>query len=291
MNGIIIIDKPAGWTSHDVVAKLRRLLGERRIGHGGTLDPMATGVLPVFVGRATRAVEFMESADKEYLAGLRIGVSTDTQDTSGKVLRECECNIKREELENAISQFCGEISQLPPMYSAVKVGGKKLYELARKGVELEREKRRVIIKRLEIIGMQDEDYLLSITCSKGTYVRTLCSDIGDVLGCGGTMSSLRRTRAGTFTLDSAVTLEKVEQAATQGLAAELLKPVDSLFEEYPVIKLNKAEEKSCRNGASFQTKDFTVGKYRAYGEGGFLALAQVSPNGEFTVIKSFFEVK
>ncbi len=290
MNGIIIIDKPEGWTSHDVVAKLRRLLGERRIGHGGTLDPMATGVLPVFVGRATRAVEFMESADKEYLAGLRLGVSTDTQDTSGAVLRECACEISEEVLENAISNFRGEISQLPPMYSAIKVGGKKLYELARKGVELEREKRKVVIKKLQIEGRAGEDFLLSVQCSKGTYVRTLCSDIGDLLGCGGAMSSLRRTRAGSFTIDDSITLEKVEKAAAENRAAELLIPVDSLFKEYPIMTLTAAQEKCCRNGAGFMLSGGSEGKYRAYGESGFVALAQVSPKGEFSVIKSFFEV-
>ena len=196
MNGILIVDKPAGWTSHDVVAKLRGLLGEKRIGHGGTLDPMATGVLPVFVGRATRAVEFMENAGKEYEALLRPGLETDTQDTTGRVLRETPVKLTAAELEAVLPAFCGEIEQLPPMYSAIKVQGKKLYEYARKGQEAERKPRRVTIERLELLGERKGDFLLRVACSKGTYIRTLCADIGEKLGCGAAMAGLRRTRAG-----------------------------------------------------------------------------------------------
>jgi tRNA pseudouridine55 synthase len=291
MNGIFIIDKPEGWTSFDVIAKLRRLLGEKRIGHSGTLDPMATGVLPVFVGRATRAVEFMESADKEYLAGIRLGVSTDTQDTSGRIIKECHQDINKEELEAVLPRFRGEISQLPPMYSAIKVGGKKLYELARKGIELEREKRTVFIDKLEIVGSESGDFRLSVVCSKGTYIRTLCNDIGDALGCGGAMSTLRRTRAGAFTINDAVTIQAVEDAAAESKASELLRPIDNLFAEYPAMALNLAQEKICRNGGGFKVSGVAAGKYRAYGENEFLALAEVSENSEFATIKSFFEVK
>jgi len=292
MNGIIIIDKPRGWTSHDVIARLRRLLGEKRIGHSGTLDPMATGVLPVFVGRATRAVEFLEGADKEYIAGLRLGVSTDTQDITGTVLREHEQSVTQSELEAVLPRFLGVISQLPPMYSAVKVGGKKLYELARKGIEAERRPRDIIIHKLEIQGRDGADFILRIVCSKGTYVRTLCSDIGDALGCGGTLSSLRRTRAGSFTDSEAVTIEAVERAVSEGGANLLLKPVDSLFADRPALVLDCAQEKKCRNGADFEVKDIGAGTYRVYGQdGAFLAVGDVSSRGVFSAAKSFFEVK
>jgi len=292
MNGIIIIDKPGGWTSHDVIAKLRRLLGERRIGHSGTLDPMATGVLPVFVGRATRAVEFLDGADKEYMAGLRLGISTDTQDITGTVLSERAHNVRQSELEAVLPRFRGEISQLPPMYSAVKIGGKKLYELARKGIEAERRPRDISIHKLEIQGRDGGDFLLRILCSKGTYVRTLCSDIGDALGCGGTLSSLRRTAAGGFTEGNCVTVEAVESAAAEGRAAELLKPVDSLFAEHPAIILNPVQEKKCRNGADFELRGTGAGVYRVYdADGEFLAVGNMSSSGVFSVIKSFFEVK
>ena len=204
-NGIIIIDKPADWTSMDVCARLRRCLSERRIGHAGTLDPMATGVLPVFVGRATRAVEFASEGEKEYLAGLRLGQVTDTQDTSGRVLEEHPVSVTREDLEAALAPFRGPIQQVPPMYSAIKINGKKLYELARKGKEVERKPRPVTIHSLTVEQQLSEtDYLIRVRCSKGTYVRTLCHDIGAALGCGGTMFSLRRTMAAGFSLEQAI---------------------------------------------------------------------------------------
>ena len=184
-NGIIIVDKPSGWTSQDVAAKLRGVFHERRIGHGGTLDPMATGVLPVFVGRATRAAEFMESAQKEYIAGLRLGMTTNTQDTSGETLQTAPVCVTRQELEAALKQFTGPIEQIPPMYSAIKIGGKKLYELARKGQEIERKPRPVTIYALELLDGDGADWTIRVRCSKGTYVRTLCHDIGAALGCGG----------------------------------------------------------------------------------------------------------
>ena len=207
-NGIIVIDKPQDWTSHDVVAKVRGILRERRVGHAGTLDPMATGVLPVFVGRATRAVEFAAESRKEYVAGLRLGVVTDTQDSTGTVLDRRPAAAGRADMEAALAGFRGEILQIPPMYSALKRDGKKLYELARQGKEVEREPRPITIYALELLEQTgEEEYLLRVECSKGTYVRTLCHDLGAALGCGGCMCSLRRTRAAGFGLDRAVTLE------------------------------------------------------------------------------------
>uniref|UniRef100_UPI0025F7DDFB tRNA pseudouridine(55) synthase TruB n=1 Tax=uncultured Oscillibacter sp. TaxID=876091 RepID=UPI0025F7DDFB len=232
-NGIVIIDKPADWTSMDVCAKLRGILGERRIGHGGTLDPMATGVLPVFVGQATRAVEFAENGEKEYLAGLRLGQVTDTEDTTGRVLETFPVAVSAADVSAALESFRGPIQQIPPMYSAIKVQGKKLYELARKGQQVERKPRSVTIYQLELVEQVNEtDYLLRCRCSKGTYVRTLCHDIGRRLGCGGTMYSLRRTMAAGFTLDQAVTLEDV-----QCRGEELLLPTDSLFSQHPILLL------------------------------------------------------
>lgn len=287
-NGIIVIDKPAGWTSMDVCAKIRGVLHERRVGHAGTLDPMATGVLPVFVGRATRAVEFAAEGGKEYVAGLRLGVVTNTQDTSGTVLEEKPVSVDRAALEAALAPFRGDILQIPPMYSAIKRDGKKLYELARKGQEVEREPRPVTIYGLEVVDQTGPaDYLLRVQCSKGTYVRTLCHDIGQALGCGGCMYSLRRTEAAGFSLDQAVTLDALLSAEDP---QSLLLPVDAYFAGRPILILKAGPEKKVRNGMAVSVPQAADGQYRVYGESGaFLALSQVS-NGRLTTIKSFFEV-
>jgi len=287
-NGIIVIDKPAGWTSMDVCAKIRGVLHERRVGHAGTLDPMATGVLPVFVGRATRAVEFAAEGGKEYVAGLRLGVVTNTQDTSGTVLEEKPVSVDRAALEAALAPFRGDILQIPPMYSAIKRDGKKLYELARKGQEVEREPRPVTIYGLEVVDQTGPaDYLLRVQCSKGTYVRTLCHDIGQALGCGGCMYSLRRTEAAGFSLDQAVTLDTLLSAEDP---QSLLLPVDAYFAGRPILILKAGPEKKVRNGAAVSVPQAADGQYRVYGESGaFLALGQVS-SGLLTTIKSFFEV-
>lgn len=289
-SGILIVDKPAGWTSMDVCAKLRGIFHEKRVGHGGTLDPMATGILPVFIGRATRAVEFAEKSDKEYIAGLKLGVITNTQDTSGEVLEERDVDVTGERLRAVLAQFTGDIEQIPPMYSAIKINGKKLYELARKGKEVERKPRPVTIRALELLGWPEagEDFRLRVRCSKGTYVRTLCHDIGQALGCGGCMSSLRRTMAAGFTLEDAVTLEQVREAANP---ASLLLPVDCLFAEKQMLALKNAEtEKKIRNGMTAVMPELAPGEYRVYGQNGeFLALCRAQ-GGKLSTIKSFFEV-
>ena len=201
-NGIIIIDKPSDWTSMDVCAKIRGILHEKRVGHGGTLDPMATGVLPVFVGQATRAVEFAENGRKEYVAGMRLGQVTNTQDVTGETLEANPVTVSRTDVESALPRFLGDIAQIPPMYSAIKINGQKLYDLARKGQEVARKPRPVTIYELELLEQLSEtDYLIRCVCSKGTYIRTLCHDIGQALGCGATLFSLRRTMAAGFTLD------------------------------------------------------------------------------------------
>ena len=284
MTGILNLDKPQGWTSHDAVAKLRRLLGERRIGHGGTLDPMATGVLPVFVGRATRAVEFLEAADKEYEAGLRLGVTTDTQDTTGTVLETRPVEVSEAEVRAAILALVGEREQLPPMYSAVKVGGKALYAYARSGKTVERKARRITVFDAVPLGRVGEEYRFRLTVSKGTYIRTLCDDLGKTLGCGGCMSSLRRLRAGPFRLEDCVTLEEVAERG-----GECLLSLDSLFRDRPALTLDGEQTRRVLNGNDFSAEN-EPGEYRLYApDGAFLALAEQG-RGRMKIIKSFFEV-
>ena len=287
-NGILIIDKPQDWTSMDVCARLRRCLGERRIGHAGTLDPMATGVLPVFVGRATRAVEFASEGQKEYLAGLRLGLVTDTQDTSGAVLEETPAAVTLGELEAVLPRFRGSIQQIPPMYSAIKIQGKKLYELARKGREVERPPRPITIHSLTVEEVLGPDrFLLRVRCSKGTYVRTLCHDIGQALGCGGTMFSLRRTMAAGFSLEQA---RPLEQVLSHPEPHSLLLSVDTYFQDRPSLTLPPALEKKVRNGMAFPLPGTEEGEYRVYGASGdFLAISRIQ-RGVLTTIKSFFEV-
>ena len=286
MNGIVIIDKPEGWTSQDVTARLRRVFNTRRIGHGGTLDPMATGVLPVFVGRGTRAVEFFEHAEKTYEAVLQLGITTDTEDISGDVLEQKPVSVTETELEAVLQQFRGEIMQIPPMYSALKVNGQKLYDLARKGKEVERQPRPITIHKLECLSFEGDQARLLVHCSKGTYIRTLCKDIGQALGCGGCMAALRRVTAGAYTTQEAVPLQTLLDAEDP---APYLRAVDSMFTEYPKVILTPNQEKRCRNGNSFSVS-MNPGTYRAYGENGeFLMLAKVE-DGVMSTIKSFFEV-
>ena len=287
-DGIIIMDKPAGWTSMDVCAKLRGILKTKKVGHAGTLDPMATGVLPVFVGQATRAVSFAESGEKEYVAGLRLGLVTDTQDTEGQVLRLAPngAAFSAKELQAVLPQFTGEIHQLPPMYSAIKIGGKKLYEYARSGKSVERNTRQVTIHQLELLEqVSPTDFILRIRCSKGTYVRTLCHDIGAALGCGGCMFSLRRTMAAGFTLAESHTLEEVQE---QG--ESLLRPTDSLFRDYPAYHITHPRvDFLCRCGNPLRIhEELQEGTYRVYGlDGAFLCLSRLE-GGTMTSIKNFF---
>ena len=289
MNGILLIDKPRDWTSSDVVAKLRGVLHEKRIGHAGTLDPLATGLLVVLVGRATRACAFAEAADKAYRAGLRLGLVTDTQDTTGRTLAEADASaVTEERLREALRRFEGEIAQIPPMYSAIKLKGRKLYEIARRGGEVEREARPITVHRLCLAGREGEDWLLDIACSKGTYVRTLCHDIGAALGCGGCMSALRRVRAGQFSVEDAHTLPDVIAAAAEGRAESLLLPVDSLFSDRPALTADAEAERRIRCGNEAALPGTPDGVWRVYGEdGAFLALARTE-NGVLTTIKSFF---
>lgn len=287
MNGIVIIDKPAGWTSQDVTARLRRVFGTRRIGHGGTLDPMATGVLPVFVGRATRGVEFFEHAEKTYETELLLGVATDTEDTTGTVLTRREVSVTQEQLTEVLECFRGEIMQIPPMYSALKVNGQKLCDLARRGRQVERQPRPVTIHELTLLSREGDTLRLRVRCSKGTYIRTLCADIGEALGCGGCMQALRRTQAGEYTIAEAVPLQQLLEAAEP---ETYLRDVDTMFRGYPGVKLTVNQEKRCRNGNAFSVS-LPGGTYRAYSQSGeFLMLAKVE-DGVMSTIKSFFDVQ
>ena len=286
MNGIVIVDKPQGWTSQDVTARLRRVFNTRRIGHGGTLDPMATGVLPVFVGRATRGVEFFEHAEKTYEAVLQLGITTDTEDVTGKVLEKRPVALTEQEFLNILPQFRGEIRQIPPMYSALKINGQKLCDLARQGKEVERKPRTITIHKLECLEFSGETARLLVHCSKGTYIRTLCKDIGEALGCGGCMASLRRVTAGEYTIEEAVPLQELLDTENP---EQYLRQVDTMFRNHPAVTLTPNQEKRCRNGNAFSIA-LTDGTYCAYSESGeFLMLAKVEA-GTMTTVKSFFEV-
>ena len=285
--GIVIIDKPAGWTSQDVAARLRGVFHERRIGHGGTLDPMATGVLPIFVGRATRAVEFFEHAEKEYVAGLRLGVQTDTQDLTGEIVAQRPVSVTREQVQAALEGFLGVQEQLPPMYSAVKIGGKKLYELARQGKTVERKPRQIELLELELLSGENADWQFRVRCSKGTYVRTLCHDIGQALGCGGCMSSLRRTKAGGYGLDRAVTMEEI---ISMDDPAACLLPVDSVFDRLPRVTVHENQLRAIYNGAAVKASGLADGPYRVYAPDGTFLMVGLAEGGTLKTVKSFFEV-
>ena len=287
MQGILIVDKPTGWTSFDVIAKLRGILGTRKLGHSGTLDPMATGVLPVFCGGASKAVDLQLDHDKRYRAVLKLGMRTDTGDVTGTVLETAPVTAGEAELLAVLPQFIGKQMQVPPMYSAVKINGQPLYKLAREGVTVERKARPIEIYGIEYGGSPAEnEYVLTVRCSKGTYIRTLCADIGQALGCGGCMQALRRTQAGEYTIAEAVPLQHLLEAPAP---EAYLRDVDTMFRNYPGVKLTANQEKRCRNGNAFSVA-YPAGEYRAYSQSGeFLMLARVC-DGVMETVKSFFDV-
>lgn len=290
--GVICVNKPAGFTSFDVIAKMRGILKMKRLGHTGTLDPMATGVLPVLAGRATKACDILPDRDKTYRAGFKLGITTDTQDITGTVLSEKSAeDIGFEAAEKALERFRGDIMQLPPMYSAVSVNGKRLYELARKGIEVEREARPVTIYKLKLLeyGEAEKCGTLEISCSKGTYVRTLINDIGDALGCGGVMTSLVRTKACGFTLEDCVTLEQLQEMSD---FSKILKPVEELFADCPAVRLRGAQERMYRNGVKLDLDRLRVSpnaeRVRVCGEEGFIGTAVPDrENGILRVERNF----
>ena len=287
MNGIICVNKPADFTSFDVVAKLRGILQTRRIGHGGTLDPMATGVLPVFVGTATKACDIMPDNTKSYRAGFRLGETTDTQDVTGNVLSRSEKPVGEDELRAVIPQFIGDIMQLPPMYSAVQVNGQRLYDLARKGIEVEREARQINVSAIKLISYDPaaREGVLDISCGKGTYIRTIINDIGEMLGCGGAMTSLVRTSSGGFTLADCFTFEQIQQARDEDRLAELILPIERVFSSLPKLRLNEVQTRMYRNGVKLDLGRVHnikqgVTDYAVYGsDGAFIGTALADFDG------------
>lgn len=298
MTGVLILDKPSDFTSFDAVAVCRRLCQERKIGHTGTLDPMATGVLPLLLGKATRAASLLEDTDKEYEAGFRLGVSTDTEDSTGKVLETSETPVSREVLKSLLPQFRGEILQVPPMYSAVSKDGKRLYELARKGIEVERDARPVTIFKLELTEYDEKtrEGKLVVSCSKGTYIRTLIADLAKAAGSLGVMTALRRTKACGFTLADAVTLDEAKALSEEGKLEEKLRPVESLFAHLPAITVSAAQAVRFGNGGqldlkripAFRKKMPEVGQaFRVKAENGsFLGLGKAEAE-ELSILKLF----
>lgn len=247
-HGILIIDKEAGFTSHDVVAKLRGICKQKRIGHTGTLDPDAVGVLPVCLGSATGICDMLADQDKEYEAVLQLGLTTDTQDASGVVISRCEPTVTEAQAEQVIASFTGSYQQIPPMYSALKVNGKKLYELAREGKEIERKAREVTIEKIEIISMTLPEVTMRVVCSKGTYIRTLCHDIGQALSCGGIMKSLKRTRVGSFGINQAIKLDQAEEAMKKDQLHAVMIPIDRMFAQLAAVQVKEQYYKLLLNG-------------------------------------------
>ena len=290
--GVVIVDKHEGVTSHDIVFKIRKLFGTKKVGHTGTLDPMATGVLPVLIGRSAKASEYLLAEDKAYEATVQLGITTDTEDTSGTVLTRCDALPTKEQFFEACNHFVGDIMQIPPMYSALKVNGQKLVDLARKGIEIERQARQIHISSIvpSIVDEEKGVYKLSVECSKGTYIRTLCADIGAFLGCGASMSALRRTKSGNFAINYAHTIEDIEKMSYDERVA-LLMPTESLFEELDSVTLSDFYARLCRSGCEiYQRKigaSFTVGtKVRMCDKNGFFALGEVREYPDGLAIKA-----
>ena len=259
IHGIINVYKEKGYTSHDVVAKMRGIVKQKRIGHTGTLDPDAQGVLPVCLGNATRLCDMLTDKDKTYRAVLLLGIATDTQDITGTVIREAPVAASVEQVKKTVMGFVGEYEQVPPMYSALKVNGRKLYELAREGIEVERKARRVMIHSIQIEKIELPRVEMTVTCSKGTYIRTLCSDIGDMLGCGGCMESLLRTRVGRFTAEDGLTLSEIEKLVSAGGLDEYIVPVDAMFDSCPAVYVSDDYRKLIDNGNLFPLKALSAG--------------------------------
>lgn len=294
MTGIILLDKPKDITSFGAVARVRRICGEKKCGHTGTLDPMATGVLTVMLGGSTRFCELLPSHDKAYIASFRLGTVTDTLDITGKVLETREVSVTAERVREKIKDFIGDISQLPPMYSAVSVNGQRLYDLARQGIEVERKAREVTVFSIEMLSenVQAGEYEIAVECSSGTYIRTLIADLGEALGCGAVLTELRRTKANGFDVSQAVTLEQLEKAAENGTLSDVLIPVDKALEEYPVIKVTAAQAKRFRNGGELDLQRLKyprmLGFFRIYDpDDNFLGLGEIG-TGDSLAVKRVF---
>ena len=290
MNGIIIIDKPLGRTSHDMVYVMRKMTGIKKVGHTGTLDPEATGVLPVCIGSATKVADMLTLSDKCYRAEFVLGMTTDTQDADGEVLTECEVTCSEDEIRQAIMSFVGEIEQIPPMYSAIKQNGKKLYELARKGIEVERKSRKVTINSIDILEINGERVTIDVSCSKGTYIRTLCKDIGEKLGCGGCMSSLIRSRSGNFYLENSIKIDDFKKLVGDGNINDVLIPMDVILKDFNTITVTKEAEKFVVNGNPISKKFLST---KEMDKGGQVVLKDWDNNivGIYTVEEEFIKPK
>ncbi len=290
MTGIILLDKPKDITSFGAVARVRRICGEKKCGHTGTLDPMATGVLTIMLGGSTRFIELLPSHDKAYIADFRLGTVTDTLDITGKVLETRAVNVTAQQVKEKLEGFVGEISQLPPMYSAVSVDGQRLYDLARQGVEVERKPRQVSVFSIEMLieNEQTGEYRISVECSSGTYIRTLISDLGKALGCGAVLTQLRRTKANGFDIKNAVTLDMLSQAAENGELDKIVIPVEKALEDYPMIKVTAAQAKRFRNGGELDLQRLKyprmLGLFRIYDpEDSFIGLGEIGAGNSLAV--------
>ncbi|MEE1047548.1 MAG: tRNA pseudouridine(55) synthase TruB [Clostridia bacterium] len=291
MNGVININKPLGITSHDVVYRLRKLLSIKKIGHTGTLDPDASGVLPMCIGRATKVADMLTAQDKQYVAEVTLGSATDTLDKTGTVTETAEVNVTKADILKAVAEFVGDIEQIPPMYSAIKVDGKKLYELAREGVEIERKPRQVQIDAIEVldIDLNAGRFSMKIDCSKGTYIRTLCDDIGRRLGCFAHMSALERTKSGRFDISESYTLEQIEEMFGNG-DLSFFTPVDAVFEEYPKLTLSSRKAKKMCNGTRVSVQGIEDGvTYRVYDESGNFLTISEAEDGVLKILKTFYQ--
>ncbi len=290
MDGIVNVNKPLGMTSHDVVSRLRRILNMKKIGHTGTLDPDAEGVLPMCIGKGTKLAEELTAKEKQYLAELTLGIVTDTQDISGEVLKTFEINVTPNEIESAIMSFVGDIEQIPPMYSAIKVNGRKLYELAREGKTIEMPPRRVNIQSIEILEIDEKNHKVRflVDCSKGTYIRTLCNDIGEKLGCGGAMSALKRTKSGNFRIEDAYTIEQIEEMSSRE-DFSFITGIDEVLSHYEKVVLAEKNSRRLCNGIEIKIAGIEEGMtFRAYDEQGkFLALCK-NEDGRVKVTRAFY---
>lgn len=294
MKGIINILKPPGMTSHDVINFLRKSLLIKKIGHSGTLDPAAAGVLPVFIGKATKAIEFFESDDKEYFSELILGVNTDTADVMGNITKVSEVDVNLKEVKQTLKSFVGDIEQVPPMFSAVRYKGKRLYELARKGITVKRKPRKITIKSIKLLDFHGTKLIFRVHCSKGTYIRTLCEDIGEKLGCGGYLSCLVRTRSGVFTIDRSISLEEFEDTLVKGNLNDIIIPIDKALPDMPKIKVNLKYNNNFTKGRVFSNLNVSrnlKGKHvKVYDKDKFLGIAVVERNRQKSyvrILKSF----
>lgn len=296
MNGIIIIDKPKDYTSFDVIAVLRKKFKQKKMGHMGTLDPMATGVLPVLLGETAKFQVFALDNDKAYIAEIRFGMTTDTLDITGKILSKTESHITIKELCEVLDKFRGEIDQVPPMFSAIKKDGQKLYDLARNGIEIERDSRKVNIKSLEIIDFSEKNQTaeINVLCSKGTYIRSLCSDIGKALGCGGVMSYLRRTLSNGFSEKMSVSLEKITQSSLEEIEKSYILSTESLFKNQKSAEITKAQAIRFKNGGNLFISRLNIDEnicidneiYKLYNDGKFIGIGRICKElGELKVLK------